>query len=247
VTHRPILFSGAMVRALLAGTKTQTRRICKNKITSNGYAFDKATGHISCHMDELPPSADLMQVKHDGFTGWWYDGWEQFCPYGQAGDRLWVRETFMLESNFGLDNEEGYPPPFKDGRPIKRYESPDWGKWWTQAHYAASDPKPELCKASDDDRMAGWKPSIHMPRWASRVTLEITGVRVERLRQITGPDAHAEGCPFPHPSTFPIEQMAHAHANTTSWYKELWELINGPGSWNANPWVWVVEFKRAAP
>jgi hypothetical protein len=261
-----------MVRALLAGTKTQTRRICKNKIVSNGYAFDKATGHISCYMDELPPSVDLMQAKHDGFTGWWYDGWEQFCPYGQPGDRLWVRETHMLESNYGLDNESNYPPPFKDGRPIRRESSPDWGEWWTQAHYAATDPKPELCKADDDDRMAGWRPSIHMPRWASRITLEITGVRVERLQEISDDDARAEGAtsmdiPKPwgsekgwsmdwsrigKPSRFTANgaTLAASDICLSSPRHAFWNLIdkiNGDGTWDANPWVWVVEFKRVAP
>jgi hypothetical protein len=235
--ERPILFSGPMVCALLAGTKTQTRRIVK-------------------HRGE-------MDQRDDG--GWWPyrmswspgdpDGSEWMpCPYGQPGDHLWVRETHMLESNYGLDNEANYPPPFKDGRPIKRESSPDWGDWWTQAHYAATDPKPELCKADDDDRMAGWRPSIHMSRWASRITLEITGVRVERLQQISEADAKAEGA----------EEGVRCNGLTSATglrlaelglsglsrfrlgYAWLWESINGPGSWDASPWVWVVEFRRIA-
>ncbi len=229
---RPILFSAPMVRALLAGTKTQTRRICKNKIVSNGYAFNKESGHIYCHMDELPPSADLMQAKHDGFTGWWYDGWEQFCPYGQPGDRLWVRETWAVR---GLA----------------------WGMKPSQAAEIAS---PDAWRYAADDTTGwqhGWKPSIHMPRAASRITLEIAGVRVERLQEISAADAIAEGIGIAphHPGMYEAvladngkgSRIVCAVDDPTEAYRALWNMINGSAAWDANPWVWVVEFKRCNP
>jgi hypothetical protein len=233
VRERPILFSGPMVRALLAGTKTQTRRIVKPQ---PGAGLDETHGGRKSFDAYEPENNETGGVLPLGFADYNDRYWR--CPYGKPGDRLWVRETFMLESNFGLEDEEGYQPPFKDGRPIKRGESPDWGKWWTQAHYAASDPKPELCKASDDDRMAGWKPSIHMPRWASRITLEITGVRVERLQEISEDDAEAEGAGFEYC------EILQCSGSYRGGYANLWERINGDGTWDSNPWVWVVSFRR---
>jgi len=245
-----------MVRAILEGRKTQTRRIVKPQIpnfiqaTPDRHPPKHAAPYLDAYCSQKKTAANPRGMSLD-WCWWTRDDRPSVtvarCPYGIPGDQLWVRENFMLESNYGLDNEKGYPPPFNDGRPIKRESSPDYGDWWTQAHYAATDPKPELCRDSDDDRMAGWKPSIHMPRWASRITLEITGIRCERLRQITGIDAHAEGCPYPHPSTFPIEQVAHAHSNTVHWYSDIWESINGPGSWEANHWVWVLQFRKVTP
>lgn len=160
MTERPILFSAPMVRALLAGTKTQTRRV--------------ATPRRS-----IEPMTDE-------------------CPYGQPGDRLWVRETWSAHSAGGF------------------MYAASW-----DAHALIGHPK--------------WRPSIHMPRAASRITLEVTGVRVERLQEITRGDAMAEGCPFPN--------MAAGH-DPREWYAKLWNDINGPGSWDANPWVWAITFRR---
>ncbi|HGM6832005.1 TPA: hypothetical protein ACKQCE_000539 [Serratia marcescens] len=172
--ERPVIFNGEMVRAILHGRKTQTRRIAK---------------------------AD----NSNHLLG---------CPFGQVGDRLWVRETFAA---FDADwKHPGKPHDLKDGP-------------WPNVVYPAS-----VAKIPDGT----CRPSIHMPRWASRITLEITAVRVERLNDISEEDAKAEGvkagvCPG-------HEHMMHQVA-----FRELWQSIYGEESWRANPWVWVIEFKRA--
>lgn len=187
--ERPIIFSGPMVRALLAGTKTQTRRVVKPVPSTLVDGF-------------YLPFKDEPNNWH-GFGGdliYWYGS----CPYGQPGDRLWVREAWMdLRGVDGAIANCMFRATFGN--------APDGGKW---------------------------RPSIHMPRWASRITLEVTGVRVERLQDISTSDAEAEGWPGPDAensisSTYPI-----------AWYSKLWEEINGPGSWTANPWVWCVAFRR---
>ena len=215
--ERPILFSAPMVRAILAGLKTATRRVVKgnhgrvlwNSIVVNGYG-----GWCDEHGRPVP------------------------CPYGQPGDRLWVRETFCIENTYDYHGDHIDP---SDGRPIQKHENVD-GNYWLIPHYRATEPEPHIvpyrCDADDDKTR--WAPSIFMPRWASRITLEITGVRVERLQDITRGDCMAEGCPFPN--------MAHGD-NPRFWYAGLWDDINGntPAEWKANPLVWVIEFRRVEP
>lgn len=185
--ERPILFSGPMVRALLAGTKTQTRRVCKP-------ARDQALSYVVA----IPDTA--MWGDEEGLAT------SFACPYGRPGDRLWVRETWRV---FG-------------GR---EYE---YQQLASAVQYRAD----EVGFEQKD-----WRPSIFMPRWASRITLEVTGARVERLNDISEADAVAEGIPpFPtSPSNIP-----RMH------YATLWNSINGAGSWDANPWVWAISFKRVA-
>jgi hypothetical protein len=217
MTERPILFSGPMVRALLAGTKTQTRRVCKNKVYSNGHHFDGR--EILCHNDYLPPGAMLMDVKRgkDEYTTSNLEGWDVECPYGQPGDRLWVRETW---AKWGRDDQCGEGPA-TNHEPIYRADGHPW------------------------DVHDTWRPSIHMPRAASRITLEVTGVRVERLQDISEADAHAEGCSFE--CMTPTGQDSGSAIHGPGGYIALWESINGPGSWEANPWVWCVSFRRVMP
>ena len=205
--ERPILFSGPMVRAILDGRKTQTRRIMKPQPTYDGFWWSHkgySCGGEKQFRDGLPL-----------FVG---------CPYGAVGDRLWVRETFA---------------PMQENRPI--------------ANPAIYDNKPAWYRADNDRPMwAGktWKPSIHMPRWASRITLEITGVRVERLNEISESDAVREGC-FLDPSCeqngncgFSNGVTSMCHSTAISAFMGLWSYINGPESWAENPFVWVIEFKR---
>lgn len=182
--ERPILFSTPMVRAILEGKKTQTRRLIKPQ---------PAAG--------VRNSVFVPSGLEDGH------GRELQCSYGGPGDRLWVREAIGIHIDpvkTGLEGVCVYRADFPDG-PNVTFE-----------------PR--------------WTPSIHMPRWASRITLEITGVRVERLRQITESDAQAEGCTGEHFDT------------ALSDFIWLWDKINGKRegwAWANNPWVWVVEFARA--
>ncbi len=209
--ERPILFSAPMVRAILDGSKTQTRRVVKG--------------------------AALEWLADGMFTPEFVaDPGNHLCPHGLPGDRLWVRETFVLESCV----EHDQLPPFSDGRPIKRRPDEDFegiAPLWIQPHYRATDPVPELAYEDVEEPTCRWKPSIFMPRWASRIALEVTGVRIERLNDISDEDAAAEGWPgFTDDNS--MDSMA--------WYSTLWESINGADSWVANPWVWVIEFKRAS-
>lgn len=243
--ERPILFSAPMIRALLEGRKTVTRREVKKRA-----ALDCLAAGFEPEFLALPGNADL-------------------CPYGKPGDRLWVRETFTIESNRWADDP--YSPPHKDGRPTQRYEDDKWD----QPHYKATDTEPELWYDDRDSPGCRWKPSIHMPRWASRILLEITDVRVERLQDITEAQAAAEGCFFTdygrkcgHTGSgwtevgdCPAPEAHHPQRNGWMWdrtasheqcldsarnaFGNLWQSVGG--DWQANPWVWVVEFKRVTP
>jgi hypothetical protein len=187
MTDRPILFSAPMVCALLEGRKSQTRRVAK--LTDNGHVKEPG-GHRRWHPDD--PDATLA------------------CPYGQPGDRLWVRETWAPQVGCELSAER-----------------------WTRG-INTSGPKPVLHFAADGAEkpwVSRWRPSIHMPRWASRITLEIASVRLERLQAISDADSRAEGA-VGHP-----DGPWHA-------FRALWTLINGAESWQANPRVWAVEFRR---
>lgn len=199
MTERPILFSAPMVRAILDGRKTQTRRIVKLKPGQQ--------------VDERDDGSSWPWTDYDGADMWdWLP-----CPYGQPGDRLWVRESFMPAP---LDTPPSQPTPTS----------------WSIA-YAAGGQEEKTAPPGYNPMLYNyerWSPSIHMPRWASRITLEITAVRVERLQEIGEADAQAEGC-----TGSPLGPAADLLL-----FRTLWESIHGPESWAANPWVWVVEFRR---
>lgn len=217
--ERPILFSGAMVRAILSGQKTQTRRVVKHKW------LPKANGK--------PVPTDV--VVRAGDPPFMY---RETCPYGQPGDRLWVRETWQgpLWDEDGPFPENGYTPEYCE------YRADEGNTPW----FVDADGNEHNC----------WRPSIHMPRWACRIVLEIVSVRVERLQDISEADAKAEGIladSFEHNGQlyFRDYRLSDAEASTQpalkspiESFRSLWESINGPESWLANHWVWVVEFKR---
>jgi hypothetical protein len=258
MTERPILFQGAMVRAILAGTKTQTRRAWRNS----------------------PPP---------GVPVGWVPG-ETKQPYGWPGDRLWVREAFRILDCWNRDSpvkvgelclNAGYSRPWAP----TQYEADGARVNWMSVGTIPGVPTPGKLR-----------PGIHMPRWANRILLEVTGVRVERLQTISEADARAEGIAELVPSAKRAEgltpaALAFAAAATVDdmprasrrrflqgalaaalgfvaspsrpWevvparmeraptgrqlYALLWESINGSGSWDTNPWVWVVEFRRVTP
>lgn len=206
MTDRPILFSAPMVRAILAGTKTQTRRVVKLPHQNPLGVWEPQTiggpngGRLS-NGNTIPEQGAIWHTRTGDSIG---------CPYGQPGDRLWVRETFALL------NDSKDPENYRATRTM---------------------PPPVL----------PWRPSIHMPRWASRITLDITGVRVERLQDISEADALAEGIVQLKDGGYGLPAGEHYHsADPRQSYLSLWEAINGPGSVEANPWVWVVEFPRLA-
>lgn len=206
--ERPILFSGAMVLAILAGKKTVTRRLFK--------------GEIADH-----PQEPRLRVALIGTKSFWLNSQVEHpnhvskaSPYGVAGARLWVMETWALYSG---DFERRY-----DGQvPAVRPEH-------CQVVYAADHIDP---RGDGPDHPVKWRPSIFMPRWASRITLEITDVRVERLQDITEEDARAESVGSCGPG-------GDCNCDTKRFAK-LWDQINGKrAAWDSNPWVWRVAFKR---
>lgn len=187
--ERPILFSAPMVRAILDGRKTQTRRVIADR-----------------HLLGGPPEDALLKR----------------CPYGHAGDRLWVKETFSAHGAFGPNGRKSYRADIPSGK---------------------------------EPHGLHWKPSIFMPRAASRITLDVVSVRVERLNVLGALDAMAEGIEPMNYSGQDFWKNYQFKANTPGiyvkafrWqvdsYRTLWESINGAESWASNPWVWVVEFRR---
>ncbi|MCD2482085.1 hypothetical protein LRN34_15045 [Enterobacter kobei] len=237
--ERGMIFNGEMVRAILDGRKTQTRRVMKVQPsdgfhpTHNGYDLDlNANWYTPSVVDKngylQPAKKDVFGVadENEGFT----------CPFGAVGDHIWVRETFQgpLVSEELFEEYSAYP---------EKFENPEY------CEYAADGgPRPEYCDL-DDNLRHGWRPSIHMPRWASRLTLEITSVRVERLNGISETDAEAEGIDME--ALFDAQDCYDCIADhnmtgrptATGAFKYLWESIYGEENWQANPWVWVIEFK----
>jgi hypothetical protein len=195
--ERPILFSAAMVRALLSGAKTQTRRVLREQ-----NPIDLGAAMYGAHLSRRP----VFDKVANAVIG--HRMAPVLCPYGHPGDRLWVRETWAhhIHAQSAAHDQDG---PFV---------------------YAADGQQALSMRLASK-----WTPGIHMFRWASRITLEIDDVRVERLQAISRGDAMAEGCPFPNMAQGPSPR---------DWYAELWNEINGPGAWAANPFVWCVNFHR---
>ena len=246
---KPILFSAPMVRALLDGSKTQTRRILKVPSGADFFSFDEAVDMEGIHHG---PAAWFVDQDDLGLT-------PLFCPYGQPGDRLYVRENGWERpertAKMMIEGADTWEPYYYDADGIDHHEVADFKEWGFKR-----------------------RPSIHMPRWASRITIEITDVRVEMLQDISGADARAEGCkasPFPGPwwqgyrdmgdgslshqqsigetppdwMIEPKRMRDHSHLDLSAIdaYRALWMRINGPGSWALNPWVWAVAFKMVKP
>ena len=204
--EHPILFSGEMVKAILAGKKTQTRRVIKAP-------FPFLNGYYTNWSDD----ADVWYpTTPSGKIGLAKPIW---CPYGKIGDHLWVRETFSRvdKGNFTIFKADGL----------------------TAEEYGY-------------DKIT-WKPSIFMPRRASRITLEVTDIRVERVQDISQEDIESEGIQFVDGYLSELcvlrDCVAGIRSTRIKFYKNLWDKINGKRGfgWDVNPWVWVVSFKRIKP
>ena len=205
--ERPILFNAPMVRAILDGSKTQTRRIVKPKKVFSPYLpytnarFDERGNYC---FDSGPNVHNHIGLSDPNIA-------KQWCPYSlcdgydEAPGRLWVRETHLPKASGTIYRAD-----------YSEFEAAGLGGVY-----------------------GGWKPSIFCKREHSRILLEITGVRVERLQDISDEDAIAEGAAGGHGS---IPGYNYA-ATPLEHYRHIWESINGPGSWDVNPWVWVIEFK----
>ncbi|EDY8708469.1 hypothetical protein GQH53_003107 [Salmonella enterica] len=198
MNERGMIFNAEMVRAILDGRKTQTRRPIKWKQTRFTEIAERDDGSLWPWAEDCERGGDI-----------WFA-----CPYGEIGDRIWVRETFRVHSRA------------TDVATLV-YRASVRNSWTEQTHRVPV----EVCNTPATPEK--WTPSIHMPRWASRITLEITGVRVERLNSITESDAEAEG----------VTDTGFGDLLVDG-YRYLWKYIYGEESWAANPWVWVIEFKR---
>ncbi|HGK4134370.1 TPA: hypothetical protein ACJ2O5_000557 [Klebsiella pneumoniae] len=215
--ERGMIFNGEMVRAILDGRKTQTRRPIKWKQTRFTEIGEREDG------SKWPWSEDAEHTC---------DFWHP-CPFGAVGDRIWVRETWGVVSHAFSD--DGLMIDWVPDRPATAIHEMPFGNGYYSGYaiYAADG---DFTWGDDDgyeDGRSCWKPSIHMPRAASRILLEITDVRVERLRSMSLDDARAEGV---------IAASGPMEAGLA--FRELWNSIYGEESWKANPWVWVIEFKR---
>ena len=211
IKERPILFSAPMVRAILEGRKTVTRRPVKaTKAHANGFMMlDHGKGW-------RPYNAfGDFASDHEGME------YPIACPYGKLGDRLWVRETCFIN-----DYREASVP---------EQERAD-----CEIHYRA-DGIPDF---EGEEELIRWRPSIHMPRWASRILLEVTDVRVERLQDITEEQALAEGIKKHSDGGYHVEDGKHYSDSPVESFACLWSSVGG--DWDANPWVWCVSFKRIA-
>ncbi|EOZ9987756.1 TPA: hypothetical protein MDT59_002293 [Klebsiella pneumoniae] len=233
MTERGMIFNGEMVRAILDGRKTQTRREVKLNLDISCLAttYDWATSLAANHYQGL--TEEQIQQKAESLRGVIHpvilDNGQMvsiICPHGKPRDRIWVRETFCPVDDTQYGGEK-----WVDYRATPKFEA---------SHPAGWDSAP------NDAEALKWRPSIHMPRWASRILLEITDVRVERLNAINEHDAQAEGVAklrggfWKHYQPGWTQHQLSARGS----FVTLWKSIYGDESWNSNPWVWVISFER---
>ncbi|HDQ4825818.1 TPA: hypothetical protein P9I81_000575 [Klebsiella pneumoniae] len=215
MTERGMIFNSEMVRAILDGRKTQTRRVMNVQPESNQFGL--------LHITSSTKRSDIGKYHwaESNATGNHVRSKLFSCPFGSVGDRIWVRETWQAIHDYC--DENGHVDERRYARSIPRHR----GNYWHPVY------EESWGNENREDREFPWRPSIHMPRWASRILLEITDVRVERLRSMSQDDARAEGV---------IAASGPMEAGLA--FRELWDSIYGEESWKANPWVWVIEFKR---
>ena len=243
MTERPIPFRDWEVRAILDGRKTQARRVMKVQPPTDAcVTVERYFPIVSNRQGEEWYGPEI-------FGAHWEDSERGLrCPYGAPGDTLWVRETFCAHwgapphdapQSYRIATGDELPPIKQENGDLYQPVPSDIMTIW----HGAQGEKPIHMS---------WRPSIHMPRWASRITLRITDVRVELLQDISEDDARAEGAT---PATEPPTAAALMTAvGRGAWFMphrsafaNLWNRINGPGAWEANPWVWVIEIERVKP
>lgn len=221
MSARPVLFNGAMVRAILAGAKTQTRRLVKPQpqegadprwtwCVSSTNRSDVGAFHCGVIAPDGNSFTDRGRERQTAYR----------CPLGAPGDDLWVRESAYIA-----------PPHFGDRNATDLID--DKGRPRVVGYAASMDADAVRCAHDYGVKLT---PSIHMPRWASRLTLRVTSVRVERLHAITEDDARAEGVLTLEPRT--------GAATARERFADLWSEVYGRAAWDANPWAWVVSFER---
>lgn len=233
---KPILFNDEMVRAILEWRKTQTRRLVTPQ------------PHTEWYYDAYGNAEEAQFWRYGDREDW---PWPSDCPLGQPGDRLWVREAWRIGA-WEMDTESiavDYRADASCRREWIRIGDDDGGEAFDKyLKQSTADAKAAGLSADEEGQYhwkAGespcrWRPSIHMPRWASRITLEITDVRVERVQDISEEDAIAEGVVCPRLGTYGM--------NPETVFRDLWDSIAKPGAlWRDNPWVWAISFKRVAP
>lgn len=228
MTDRPILFSAPMVRALLAGRKTQTRRPL---YTVRGMG-DRALGGDCVH-DHYPQATPPGTYP---VIGTWFKA--------KPGDRLWVRETWGL---YDPDGHSDMNSDLRQKMPASAFVTGDekvLAFWRRRVAYRATWQEPRYGVGPAGPVL--WRPSIHMPRWISRIALEVTDKRVERLQDISPSDALAEGV-WTGAQEMLNSERAGVLVDHVGAYRSLWEHINGPGTWADNPWVVALTFKRITP
>jgi hypothetical protein len=234
--ERGILFGSSMVRAILAGTKTQTRRLVNTRNVDFiggreddhndpalwGFGDEDGCWHV---LDQSAATWTGSGVPHESYA--------ITAPW-KVGGRLWVRETWYYDGG----DVRNVAPADRDLRLLEYRADHDCRSWEAG------------CPCNDENGRGSWRPSIHMPRWASRITLEVTGVRVERLQDISDEDARAEGV-----DTRCLADPDESPECSVGWrnpdgfardnFRDVWDRINGKRApWSSNPWVWVVEFRN---
>jgi hypothetical protein len=224
--EKPILFSGEMVKAILDGRKSQTRRIVKPQPGNRQYIFGPLNVSMASHSfwlaDETEDPLDGVNIK---------------CPYGKPSSILWVRETHAIVADLNASHQDS--------------------TWEARVKYKADGESQSISAMNEDWRESysppgnGYRSPIHMPKWASRITLEVTEVRVERLQEISGTSLILEGVLPADQWTMPTvaaepESSLHGDYSRAALecFKATWDRINGAGSWSANPFVWAITFKR---
>lgn len=225
--EHPIIFGTESVRAILDGRKTQTRRVLKPQPSRR---FDRV-----CPIYGDPKTVQIALDFYNSQNRLDHAYLRRIFPYGKPGDRLWVRETWMPDA-----------PQDATWADVEFYGCERAPLGWIPEHYRKS----EYCLYRADYQngvLIGWRPSVFMPRWASRITLEITSVTIERLQSISQADAAAEGWPGGDMARKTIEALNDSASGlqAVEWYIQLWDTINAKRSyaWETNPWVWVMAFK----